>query len=362
MPLILRGQYDEKTLRTFLKDVGEFDVDAGSSRTIAEKNASAVDLSALLSSGGTERLIARGKLDMAQRDQLSSGAVRWPFTVAKSFASLRIAYAKGGFAFSKGHEAWVYGLHGSQSYFLYPQTELPSHEHHHRPSISRWFEWYYYAAQGTETAPIECEIRAGDLLFIPEGWWHASYNNAPKDPSNRHRHRNAEPALPHMEIYLSRTTNATRVGGLWDKAFHQLRNGDLNATRRTLLQINTTSSQYVLGRVLTRSRRNHSSWKLEELEVKKDVVRRTHNRSCDALFELATTLYKDSDAVAAKTVARECISLCVDHHLCYKLLSKAVILYTKGVKNVVARDTYEFSKRYKPQTEVFKVGRQDVAL
>ena len=138
-----------------------------------------------------------------------------------------------------------------------------------------------------------------------------------------------------VHLYVSTTSNQTEKGGLWDLALSDISNGKLEEASMKLLMINTTSSQYVLGRTLAKGREENPDWIDEEIRIKRDVLRRTQNNSCDALYDMTKALLAQNDAVAAKTVARSCVSLCVDHHLCYKILSKAVLKYTNGIENLV---------------------------
>jgi hypothetical protein len=39
-----------------------------------------------------------------------------------------------------------------------------------------WFTQFYEHRASAGCAPAECVLRAGELLFVPRGWWHAALN------------------------------------------------------------------------------------------------------------------------------------------------------------------------------------------
>ena len=43
-------------------------------------------------------------------------------------------------------------------------------------SLVEWFLNFYAAAQEGATKPVEGIVRAGEVLFVPRGWWHLAIN------------------------------------------------------------------------------------------------------------------------------------------------------------------------------------------
>lgn len=43
-------------------------------------------------------------------------------------------------------------------------------------SLVEWFLNFYEAAQEADTKPVEGIVRAGEVLFVPRGWWHLAIN------------------------------------------------------------------------------------------------------------------------------------------------------------------------------------------
>ena len=52
---------------------------------------------------------------------------------------------------------------------------------HERPEISarQYFETYLPQLSAGELKPLECTLQAGELIYIPQGWWHAVLNLGP---------------------------------------------------------------------------------------------------------------------------------------------------------------------------------------
>ena len=43
-------------------------------------------------------------------------------------------------------------------------------------SLVEWFLNFYAAAQEGDVKPVEGIVRAGEVLFVPRGWWHLAIN------------------------------------------------------------------------------------------------------------------------------------------------------------------------------------------
>ena len=43
-------------------------------------------------------------------------------------------------------------------------------------SLIEWFLNYYEECQSGRVKPKECVVKAGELLFVPRGWWHLALN------------------------------------------------------------------------------------------------------------------------------------------------------------------------------------------
>lgn len=43
-------------------------------------------------------------------------------------------------------------------------------------SIMEWFMNFYGATRNLKRRPIECICKAGEVIFVPNGWWHLVIN------------------------------------------------------------------------------------------------------------------------------------------------------------------------------------------
>jgi len=82
--------------------------------------------------------------------------------------------------------AWNAVITGSKKWILYPPEIVPpgvfpsqdGAEVTTSVSLMEWFANFYPHTQGAtgSAKPIECICRAGELMFIPNGWWHTVLN------------------------------------------------------------------------------------------------------------------------------------------------------------------------------------------
>lgn len=85
-----------------------------------------------------------------------------------------------------GTSAWNACVRGSKKWILFPPDCPPPGIHPSGNesdvtapvSVLEWFINYYHAAHetGQKIGAVECTVRAGEILFIPAGWWHIVLN------------------------------------------------------------------------------------------------------------------------------------------------------------------------------------------
>uniref|UniRef100_A0A8D2DQD5 Jumonji domain containing 8 n=1 Tax=Sciurus vulgaris TaxID=55149 RepID=A0A8D2DQD5_SCIVU len=64
-------------------------------------------------------------------------------------------------------------IYGRKRWFLYPPEKTP--EFHPNKTTLAWLQDTYPALAPLER-PLECTIRAGEVLYFPDRWWHATLN------------------------------------------------------------------------------------------------------------------------------------------------------------------------------------------
>ncbi|CAO2827158.1 unnamed protein product [Amaranthus hypochondriacus] len=80
--------------------------------------------------------------------------------------------------------AWNAVIKGSKKWVLFPPEVVPPGVHPSPDgaevacpvSIVEWFMNFYEATKDWKKRPIECVCKAGDVVFVPNGWWHLVIN------------------------------------------------------------------------------------------------------------------------------------------------------------------------------------------
>ncbi|KAG2562736.1 F-box protein At5g06550-like [Panicum virgatum] len=80
--------------------------------------------------------------------------------------------------------AWNAIIKGAKKWIMFPPEVVPPGVHPSADgaevtspvSIMEWFMNFYGACKTWEKRPIECICRAGEVVFVPNGWWHLVIN------------------------------------------------------------------------------------------------------------------------------------------------------------------------------------------
>lgn len=80
--------------------------------------------------------------------------------------------------------AWNAVIKGSKKWVLFPPDVVPPGVHPSPDgaevacpvSIIEWFMNFYEATKTWKKKPIECICKAGEVIFVPNGWWHLVIN------------------------------------------------------------------------------------------------------------------------------------------------------------------------------------------
>ncbi|XP_052174512.1 arginine-specific demethylase JMJ22 [Diospyros lotus] len=80
--------------------------------------------------------------------------------------------------------AWNAVIKGSKKWVLFPPDVVPPGVHPSPDgaevacpvSIIEWFMNFYDATKKWKKKPIECVCKAGEVIFVPNGWWHLVIN------------------------------------------------------------------------------------------------------------------------------------------------------------------------------------------
>jgi hypothetical protein len=99
--------------------------------------------------------------------------------------NLMVGPARSGLHFHHHHESWNLLVHGRKLWMFYPPHVIPPHTRipiststvYDGGGVVDWLRRRVSTLQGVDR-PIICEQRAGDLVYVPEGWIHAVINTA----------------------------------------------------------------------------------------------------------------------------------------------------------------------------------------
>ncbi|KAI4310635.1 hypothetical protein MLD38_035599 [Melastoma candidum] len=80
--------------------------------------------------------------------------------------------------------AWNAVVKGSKKWVMFPPDVVPPGVHPSADgaevacpvSIIEWFMNFYEVARSWEKKPVECICKAGEVIFVPNGWWHMVFN------------------------------------------------------------------------------------------------------------------------------------------------------------------------------------------
>ena len=88
--------------------------------------------------------------------------------------SFGIGWDQSGVAFHTHGPVFAYTLHGHKRWFLTPPDSPPPFH----PSITSasWLTSSNYTLFSQSPSSIDCTLAPGQVLFIPDAWWHATLN------------------------------------------------------------------------------------------------------------------------------------------------------------------------------------------
>eukprot|EP00898_Chlorokybus_atmophyticus_P007500 jgi/Chlat1/7751/Chrsp66S07229 len=80
--------------------------------------------------------------------------------------------------------AWNAVISGRKKWIMYPPGTVPPGVHPSKDgadvatpvSITEWFMNFYDQTKKMDVKPVECVCEAGEVVFVPRGWWHTVVN------------------------------------------------------------------------------------------------------------------------------------------------------------------------------------------
>lgn len=72
--------------------------------------------------------------------------------------------------------AWNELVYGKKRWFMYPLEQTPAGGYNELRDQSSWFDTNYNLSLETHQPPYECMQYPGDIVYVPEGFYHATVN------------------------------------------------------------------------------------------------------------------------------------------------------------------------------------------
>ena len=175
-----------------------------------------------------------------------------------------------------------------------------------------WYETHVYPQYTAQELPLECLQLDGELMYVPENWWHATLQP----------YTEASPVLS-ISVAAQMQTSQTKVGKLWIDIHRHAASGPhmLNAVplleELIALDPDNADAWYNLGHLLQIFRLQFGvqgaadpELLLRELQALNQSVFLSNERSCDLLNDLASVLIEIGDDREASRLLGTCIELC----------------------------------------------------
>lgn len=202
---------------------------------------------------------------------------------------------------------------GRKRWFFRKPYTLPSITHMQLMSMDRWLRKWVYPHLSHDERPLECVQRAGELVYVPESWWHGTINNG-------------KPFTLSFAAQLKRpeTRNERRMlQGLEHKNRRRYKKA-VSILRRLVKAVpEHTEAWYVLGIIYGRQRKK-KGYLQKELDAKRKSVDLSNRRSCETMNNLGTALIHKKSYAEAEQVLQQVLNICPWHDLAWNNFATAL--------------------------------------
>ena len=231
---------------------------------------------------------------------------------------LSIGKRHSGVHFHHHSDGWLFMFEGKKRwFFLPPYQKLPSFTHVARFPIRDWYEKFVYPKLLEEEMPLECVAKAGDFVYVPESWWHATMTVSKWS----------------VAVAAQMDVPVTEEGKEWREAVDRWwgNNVDNDVTmkerlvqdRKTLARLNVIQKKqpnnaeafHFSGSVFSKmndpSWTNKKKWEmtLHELEMKEKAYELCP-RNCDVMHNYGVVLAKARRLTESVKVLQKAVNLC----------------------------------------------------
>lgn len=203
-PLLLRGFLDSWPIgqENFLKKHGDLKVKVGSEASIVQSQGSGdgvIRLSEMVENS-PEEVSEQFSFDSDTlqhhpdilKDYATPMVLRGAFNMNESSRVLSVGYADSGLPLHTHGDAYLGLLSGQKDWFLYPPGHGPPPELQKEwnpfESSKSWVKRLEaFTVTGIEQSAslLRCTQRPGEVVYVPSGWSHATFNNVPKHATSQ---------------------------------------------------------------------------------------------------------------------------------------------------------------------------------
>ena len=246
-------------------------------------------------------------------------------------------------------DGWNLLFEGRKRWFLRPPYTLPSITHMGFMRMRYWLNEGVYPKLKKSEKPLECIQQPGELIYIPESWWHGTINEG--ETTTLSVAAQLRVAATTEEKYLLKASEY-KNSGKNKKAYTKLK-------KLIAKQPNHSEAWYLLGIIYGRVRKLHLA---DELEAKERANELTHSRSCDVKNNLGTGYVHNKNYKKAEQVLKEVIELCPWDDFAWSNLAAA--LHHQG-KDEEAEQAFEKGKKVRDQwgqPDRVSVGEEELML
>jgi len=125
----------------------------------------------------------RRTADLSLKRLLGQGVIRVPdiFAGVSLHSVISIGRGSAGLQYHNHEEAWLCVLYGSKRWLLRPPRMPPAEEHHGRTLLGKRSVSAHELANQVGT--LDCTQQPGEAIYVPDRWYHATYNGEGGDGS-----------------------------------------------------------------------------------------------------------------------------------------------------------------------------------
>ena len=248
-------------------------------------------------------------------------------------------------------DGWSYLFEGQKRWFFRPPYTLPAVTHMGFMRMRYWLEEGVYPKLKKNEMPLECVQNPGELIYVPESWWHGTINEGGGGATT-------------LSVAAQRRTATTKVEQQMNSALQLSHKGRNNKAFKMLQKIvksmpNHAEAWYTLGIVYGRVRKHHLK---DELESKLRANELTEGRNCDVLNNLATALIHYKRLEEAEKYLKQVIDLCPWDDFAWSNLAAALDGQNREEEAVVAFEKGKHVRKEWSTPSMVTVGKEELML